>query len=75
MSKLFGGKEVEIMTKKYEDLFDLPLEQVAHDLSIARLQILKREKFYTTGEFVNEYIDGVEIIKKTIEAILDPTVK
>lgn len=63
------------MDEKHNKHFDLPIEQVAHDLSIVRLQRLEHEKVSTTGDMVKQYLEGVEIFKKTIETMLEPTVK
>lgn len=62
------------MNEKYDKLFDLPIEQVAHDLSIVRLQLLDKDRLSTTGDVVKQYLEGVEIFKNTIDSMIKPTV-
>lgn len=54
---------------------DVSVEQLAHDLSLARINKLDKEKVASIGDMFEQYLQGVDMFKTLIKGYQDGSIK
>ncbi|MGE7951662.1 hypothetical protein [Lysinibacillus xylanilyticus] len=54
---------------------DVSIEQLAHDLSLVRLNKMDKDQVKTIGDMFEQYLEGVDTFKTLIKGYQDGSIK